>query len=252
MNTQEDAMLDTDIPARKDPEAPSDRFSPSWTRSLKFYTAGWLLYLIVRALALTYRVKIFHVDGTTQAKALHKSGSYCLAIWHEYLFASIVIHRGQPFAPLASLSKDGDVATFILKRLGYRTIRGSSSRGGKEARSELIDVTSQGWFTAITIDGPRGPRRVVKSGVIDIARRSGVAIVPLVAAADREWVFRRSWDQFKLPKPFARIAVQYGDPIVVPQGTEGAAFDACKDVLHEKLLQVEQDARVHLKTWSKR
>jgi hypothetical protein len=84
---------------------------------------------------------------------------------------------------------------------------------------------------------------------VDVARRSGVAIVPLVAAADREWILSRSWDQFKIPKPFARIAVRYGDPIIVPENTQGMAFGEAKKAVRDGLAKAELDARQDIETW---
>src|SRR5690606_8909652 len=144
------------------------------------------------------------------AEKHHARGSFALALWHEYLFAGIVAHRHQRFAPLASLSSDGDIVTFVMDRLGFRTIRGSSSRRGEEARFDMVDALEQGWFTAITVDGPRGPRRRVKGGIVDVARRSQVAILPMMAIADRHWELTKSWDRFKIPKPFCRIVLRYG------------------------------------------
>jgi lysophospholipid acyltransferase (LPLAT)-like uncharacterized protein len=222
---------------------------PSRPKGAGFYAAAWALYAVVRALAFTYRIRIFHDEGPRLARNHHPKGSYCIALWHEYLFASIIAHRHLPFAPLASLSKDGDLVTFVMDRLGFKTIRGSSSRRGEEARTDMVDITDHGWFTAITVDGPRGPRRRVKGGIVDVARRSGVAIVPLVAAADREWILSRSWDQFKIPKPFARIAVRYGDPIIVPENTQGMAFGEAKKAVRDGLAKAELDARQDIETW---
>ena len=223
----------------------------SLSNKLKFYATCWTLYAVVRLLSSTYRIRFFYEEGTDRAKAHHTRGSYCMALWHEYLFASIMAHRNMPFAPLASLSKDGDFVTFVMDRLGFQTIRGSSSRRGEEARDELVEITSRGWFTAITVDGPRGPRRRVKGGIVDVARRTQVAVVPLVAAADREWVLTRSWDQFKIPKPFARIAVQYGEPIIIPETTQGLAFGEAKKSIRDALIIVEEEARRRLNSWTK-
>ena len=223
----------------------------SFSKKLKFYAACWTLYTVVRLLASTYKIRFFYEEGTHKAKSHHSQGSYCMALWHEYLLASIIAHRKMPFAPLASLSKDGDLVTFVMDRLGFQTIRGSSSRRGEEARDELVEITSKGWFTAITVDGPRGPRRRVKGGIVDVARRSHVAVLPLVAAADREWVLTRSWDQFKIPKPFARIAVQYGEPIIIPETTQGLAFGEAKKSIRDALISAEEEARTRLQSWTK-
>jgi lysophospholipid acyltransferase (LPLAT)-like uncharacterized protein len=192
---------------------------------------------------------VFGAEHRAAAAAMHPRGSFCIALWHEQLFASIVAHKGQRFAPLASLSGDGDIVTWVMARFGFRTVRGSSSRGGEEAREELVEITEAGWFTALTVDGPRGPRRRVKGGVVDIARRSGVAVLPLITLGDRQWVLR-SWDQFKIPKPFARVAVRYAPPVAVPPDTAGLAFGAAKAAIKAGMAAAEVAAQADLTAWS--
>ena len=216
------------------------------SKRLKIFLGSWFIYLLVRALAATYRLRFVGLDAKEAGRAHHGKGSFCLALWHEQLFAGIIAHRGQAFAPLASLSADGDVVTFVMDRLGFRTIRGSSSRRGKEARDDMVEITEQGWFTAITVDGPKGPRRRVKGGIVDVARRTGVAILPMIATADRQWVLRRSWDQFKIPKPFARIVVCYGEPILVAAEAHGLAFGEAKASIRAGLKTAEQRALADL------
>lgn len=218
-------------------------------KKLKIYLSVLIIYTIILVIRRTYRVRYFDGANRDEAKKTHPAGSYCLALWHEYLFAGILTHAGEKIAPLASLSADGEIVTRVMNKLGYRTIRGSSHRGGEAARDELTQFTNEGWFTAITVDGPRGPRRRVKGGVVDVARRTGVKIIPMVAAADREWVMSRSWDQFKIPKPFAKIAVQYGQPIDVPPDTQGLAFGDAKQRVRAGLEQYEHLARQQLIDW---
>lgn len=209
---------------------------------------GFALYLVTRALLATWRIKVHGQERRQAAAAAHKAGAFCLAVWHEHLAGGILGHRGQKFAPLASLSADGDVATEVLKRLGYYTVRGSSSRGGAAARDELVAATASGWSTALTVDGPRGPRRVVKSGAVDIARRAGVAIVPAACFGDRQWVLR-SWDQCKIPKPFSRVIIAYGEPIHVPSAADGADFAAARSQVQDGLAAIEQEAQTVLDAW---
>jgi lysophospholipid acyltransferase (LPLAT)-like uncharacterized protein len=206
-----------------------------WQRT----AAGYLLLAVAQLLRVTYRVAVVGQANRADAAKQHANGSFCLALWHEQLFGSIMAHAGQHFAPLASLSEDGELVTFVMNRLGFNTVRGSSSRGGEAARDGLVEVTSKGWFTAVTVDGPRGPRRRVKGGVVDVARRSGVAVVPLATVADRVWVLRKSWDQFKIPKPFARVVVSYGTPVAVPAETQGLAFGAAKAAIKDGLAAAE-------------
>jgi lysophospholipid acyltransferase (LPLAT)-like uncharacterized protein len=217
-------------------------------RGFRLVFASAVVYLLARALVLTYRIRVFGGEHRAAAASGHAAGSFCLALWHEHLFASIVAHKGQRFAPLASLSADGDIVTWVMARFGFKTVRGSSSKGGAEARAALVERTATGWFTAITVDGPRGPRRRVKGGIVDLARRTGVAVVPLATLGDRQWVLR-SWDQFKIPKPFARVAVRYGAPVPVPEGTSGLAFGEVKQRIKTGLERAEQDAAADLAAW---
>ena len=218
------------------------------SKAWKIRLADLLIYTIARTLLFTYRIRVTGMDQRQRAAALHRGGSFCLALWHEQLFGSILAHKGQKFAPLASLSADGDIVTRVMARFGLSAVRGSSSRGGPEARDQLVQVTESGWFTAITVDGPRGPRRRVKGGIVDVARRTGVAIVPLTTTADRNWVLR-SWDEFKIPKPFARIVVRYGEPIAVPEDTQGLAFGEIKHKVRAGLAANEAAALADLDAW---
>lgn len=217
-------------------------------KRLKVLLGSWILYYLVRIMVLTYRIRYFDVPHRDAAQKLHAHGSFCLALWHEHLFAGILVHRKMKFAPLASLSKDGDIVAYVMDRFGFRTIRGSSSRGGEEARDELVAITGEGWFTAITVDGPKGPRRRVKGGIVDVARRTGVAVLPMAALGDRQWVLTKSWDQFKIPKPFARVAVCYGEPIPVPEGTQGLAFGDVKARVKAGLERAERGAEEVLRS----
>ena len=184
----------------------------------------WLIHGILRAFAMTWKFRVSGAEHLRVAASCLPSGSYAQICWHENILASIVLMRGTKMAPLASLSKDGAIVTAVMEKMKFKTIRGSSSKGGSQAREELVRITADGYLPTITPDGPRGPRRVLKSGVVDIARRAGIPIVPFAAVADRQWVLRKSWDQFRIPKPFATIHVVYGEPVAVPLDAHGSAF----------------------------
>jgi len=220
---------------------------PRW----KLHLVGWLLTMLAVGLRLTWRVRRFGIEHRKAAEDGHAKASFCLALWHEQLFASILGHARQKIAPLASLSKDGELVTFVMDRIGFKTVRGSSSRGGEEARDELVERVAAGWFTAITVDGPRGPRRRVKGGVIDVARRTGVAVLPLITIADRTWILHKSWDQFQIPKPFARVALRYGPPVFVSEDTTGLAFGEAKAKVKAGLEAAEAAAKADLAGWAR-
>ena len=91
---------------------------------------------------------------------------------------------------------------------------------------------------AITVDGPIGPRRVVKPGSIYLGSVGQVALLPFAAVASRYWELR-TWDRMRVPKPFSRVVVLYGEPMVVPQELSEAEFGGWQEVLAERLIELE-------------
>jgi lysophospholipid acyltransferase (LPLAT)-like uncharacterized protein len=197
----------------------------SYQLSLKLKFIAWLLYVLVTAIRVTLRFRFVDLTNKDLAEASHPSKSFALGVWHEHCFYSICGLKGQRYAPLASLSKDGEFVSYVLKRFGYETVRGSSSRGGVKARNDLIDAVHRGVKPAFTVDGPRGPRRTAKGGIIDVARKTGVAAIPMGCASSSHWVFPKTWDKFQLPKPFSTVVLVYGKPIFVPSDAQGDAFE---------------------------
>jgi lysophospholipid acyltransferase (LPLAT)-like uncharacterized protein len=207
-----------------------------------------LIYWVLRLLNATYRYRIVGQAQRAQAEALHPKRAMVLATWHSNCLPGILGHAGQRFAPLTSQSKDGDIVAFVCHRLGFETVRGSSSRGGPIARQELIKMFNNGYSGAITVDGPRGPVHQPKLGVIAIAREAQVGIVPLCALADRYWQLS-SWDRLKVPKPFARIVICYGQSMQVPSSTDPVAYPALADALTTQLHQTGNLAKEALTSW---
>lgn len=146
------------------------------------------------------------------------------AIWHARLLPSIFRHRGAGAVALVSRSRDGALISGVIERLGFATVRGSSSRGGDEALRLMLASARGTAELAVTPDGPRGPAEIVKPGLPWLASRSGVPVVPVAVGARSAWRMR-SWDRFLVPRPFARVRIAYGAPIEVPPGLEGDALE---------------------------
>lgn len=137
------------------------------------------------------------------------------ALWHEDLLPLAVLHAGRGAAVLASRHRDGEVLVRVLGRLGYVAARGSSTRGGAEGLRELIRAGREGRPLAITPDGPRGPRRRCKAGIVRTAAATGLPVIPAAAAAT---VALRlpTWDRFLVPAPGSRVYVSHGPPLRIP------------------------------------
>lgn len=144
-------------------------------------------------------------------RALEKTDEpIAIVLWHNRLFlASEVFRRyrkGRTLYGLVSASKDGAWLSAFFSLVGMNTVRGSSSKLGREAVTALVEVMRAGHDIGITPDGPRGPLYDFKAGGLIVTRRVRAPIVLLGAAFDSAWQLR-SWDRFYLPKPFSRIRV---------------------------------------------
>lgn len=172
--------------------------------------------VLVRLLAATWR---FRVHGEEHVRALHGS-AYSFVLWHSRILPLLYHHRHRGIVLLISRHRDGGYLADLAQRWGYRAVRGSSKRGGAVGLLGITRELQAGAVVALTPDGPQGPPERVKPGAIAAAQHSGTPLVPLAAAATSAW-WARSWDRFCIPKPFARVDVRYGPPIVVAPGREG-------------------------------
>lgn len=165
---------------------------------------------------LRWRVRYVNFDLTD----LPKHNNYLLAFWHgRQLLMPWVVIKGIPVLnrncyALISQHTDGRIIARIVSYLRFKSIAGSSSRGGSAALGQLIEVVKQGQSIAVTPDGPRGPRYKAKMGVLKVAQNTGVPILPMAFAAERRWTFS-SWDGMILPKPFSRVLAVIGKPFFV-------------------------------------
>lgn len=132
-----------------------------------------------------------------------------IAFWHDSMLPGWHFHAEQKAIALVSQSKDGGILTRLLERWGIKTIRGSSSKSGKEALAEAVELVKQGHTLLLTPDGPRGPRHKFKPGAVIAAQRAGVPLYLARVSESSAYVFQKSWDMFRLPLPFASIHIDY-------------------------------------------
>jgi lysophospholipid acyltransferase (LPLAT)-like uncharacterized protein len=174
----------------------------------------------MRLLAGSWRISTQHEE---RWRAVHETRRpQVFLLWHEVLLPLLWHHRRQGVAIVVSENRDGQYLADFARGLGYRVVRGSSSRGAARALLGAVRELRAGYSVAFTPDGPRGPRRELKLGVVAAAQRGGGVIVPVHARADRAWRLD-SWDRFLIPKPGARVTVTYGRPFEVTPGDEGLA-----------------------------
>lgn len=174
----------------------------------------------VRVLASSWRIIVAHEERWLVLREAKRPHVFLL--WHEALLPLLWQHRHQGVAIVVSEARDGQYLSDVAISLGYRTVRGSSTRGGARALLGAVRELRAAGAVAFTPDGPRGPRRELKPGVVAAAQRGGGLIVPIHAEADRAWRLH-SWDRFMIPKPLARVRITYGRPFAVAEGEAGLA-----------------------------
>jgi lysophospholipid acyltransferase (LPLAT)-like uncharacterized protein len=185
-----------------------------------------------RGLASTWRFEV--VGDEHHDLAAH--GPFVYALWHHALLPLLWWHRHREITLLVSRHRDGDLVAGPAERLGYRLARGSSTRGGASGFRTLLRDLAKGRVVAVTPDGPTGPARRVKPGVLRAAAVAGVPILPVSAVATRAW-YLRTWDRLLVPKPFASVCVRYGTPVWPDRGDDaalGRAVAGALDALGER------------------
>jgi hypothetical protein len=194
---------------------------------------AFLATQFVRLLRASVRLR-FHGDATIREWERTRR-RFLLAFWHRHLLLMRYAYRGDRMSVLVSRSRDGELISRVMAKLGIRTSRGSSSRGGAVGLRDLLREARSGSDIAVTPDGPRGPLREVQPGVVLAAAASGLPLVPVAMAATRAKELR-SWDRMPVPMPLSRVEVVYGEPLLVPRDARpeewgpriGAAIDACE------------------------
>jgi lysophospholipid acyltransferase (LPLAT)-like uncharacterized protein len=204
-------------------------------RTARIVLAGiWL----IRALAWTWRYRIRGDDDLRRLRAAKRPVIF--ALWHGQMLPLLYRHRDEGVTVLISEHGDGEIIARIARHFGFRTIRGSTSRGAARALLELVREIQNGNELAITPDGPRGPAKTFAPGTVIVAQRSGAPIIPAVVHVPFAWRLG-SWDRFIVPKPFARVTVAYGDGIEIETASAREAAGNAERV-RDAMLSAEQRA----------
>jgi lysophospholipid acyltransferase (LPLAT)-like uncharacterized protein len=202
--------------------------------------AGWFGPAAVRCLGATLRVRHEPADLVPRFLA---PGARVYAFWHGRLLVPAATVRGNGTAVMVSRHADGEVIARIVERLGFATVRGSSTRGGATALHDAIAGLRAGRSTVVTPDGPRGPLEVAHPGAVFAASRAGVPLVPVGVGVRGAWRLR-SWDRFRIPRPFTTVALVLGEELRPPPDLEGESLEAWRRRLEEGLAAANARAEV--------
>ncbi len=219
---------------------------------LKQRSSGVLLdiaYLIIRAWFRTCRPRILHAD-------LHKefflgTRQFIGVCWHR---ASIFFcYYYGPFHPMImfSQSSDGEYLARFARNCGVIPVRGSSTRGGERGLIQMIRSFQQGTRICSTVlDGPQGPRYKAKKGLLYLAKKTGLPLLPFMWSARRSITLEKTWDKTMLPKPFSEVVISYGAPMFVSKDCTDSELEILTLELEQRLnaVMIEVDKACNYKT----
>ena len=200
--------------------------------SLKAFLAKWLLKFL-------YGTSRWNIKGRSQINKILTDGkSVIIASWHSHLLPTFMDLSGNQYYGLAGLHNDAELISKIGDKMGWKMLRGSSSDRGKKVYKEIVNVLAHpGNVVTLTPDGPKGPAKVPKSGTIRAAQKTRAVIIPAMGQSTRRWSFT-NWDTFFVGKPFSRIEMIYGDPLVFLESDD---FNMCENKLKQALDKLENE-----------
>jgi lysophospholipid acyltransferase (LPLAT)-like uncharacterized protein len=200
----------------------------------------WAGYLAIVLIGPTLRFAISWEEEPSSPGAIFEK-PVIYSFWHRAVFPAAWMWRRQRIAVMVSRSFDGEYIARIIEKLGFRAVRGSSSRGGAGALLGMQSELEKGETVAFTIDGPRGPKFVAKPGPVMLSKISGKPMAAFYVALSSAWVLN-TWDEFMIPKPFSKALVRLGRKIQVPADADEAQMRTYHGQLQEALEQVTRFA----------
>lgn len=236
----------SDVEARR---STASRRRMSIGRRLYYLFGLPLLKGLVRLLWRSYRVEKVIGEDVAE-RVIAERTVYAPCYWHQQhvLCTKLMrewIKRGFRTSFLISSSVDGEVPARIARTWGAEVIRGSANQTGTLVLRDMQESFRRGVSIVVTADGPNGPQHQFKIGTVLMARIAGVPMIPVACAADRAWYLDR-WDEFMIPKPFARVALAVGEPVVVPPDTPLNQLETYRARMQEAIMSLMDRSRNEL------
>ncbi len=199
---------------------------------IRFQSAGVLGAGLVGALFLTTRAETI---GDEHFEQFRRAGQPVIfAFWHGQLLPLIHYHRHQGIVVLISEHEDGEYISRVVRRNGFGTVRGSSTRGATKGLRGLVRAAREGRDLALTPDGPKGPKGEFKAGALMAAQMTGCPVIPIAVKSSAGWRFN-SWDGFLVPRPFSTVTIEYLAPRLVSRDATRADLDSMAAAIGEDL-----------------
>ena len=220
----------------------ADLSAYSFGKRILIRLAERAFYLLIKYLGKTSR---YETDDWENFEKIERAGKTPIySFWHNRIFAGTYFFRERGIVIITSQSFDGEYIARFIQRFGYGAVRGSSTRGGVGALVEMIRLSKKGLPMGFSVDGPRGPRYVAKTGAVMLAKKTGNPLMPFVFECEKFWTLN-NWDKLQIPKPFTRAKLFIGTPIYVAKDAGEAEIENKRIELQKKL----DEAAANGKQW---
>lgn len=194
--------------------------------------ADLVFYTLISLIGKTVQIEI---EGWENFQKIEQAGKIPIyTFWHDRIFLGTYFFRKRGIMVMSSQSFDSEYTARVIQRFGYGTIKGSSTRGAVRALTKMIRLMRQGLPMGFTLDGPKGPRYVAKSGACLLAKKTGNPIMPFLLEPKSFWTIK-SWDKMQIPKPFTRTKLFIAAPIYVSKDADDKEIENKRRELQSKL-----------------
>ncbi len=187
-----------------------------------------------------------------KCKCINYPKEKCMfALWHAHQCGVFSCNQYRKTCIMVSSSQDGEIISRAANAVGVETVRGSKTRGGTKASLELIKrIQNENINGALTIDGPKGPNRIVKKGIIEIAKMAEVPIVPAVYwSPEKRFLKFKSWDEFRFPLFGTNLVMLFADPIPVPKNPSDEEIEDIRLKIEKTLQNLYKDLKENYKKY---
>jgi len=177
-----------------------------------------------------------------------RKGNVVVGTWHRNcIFLYYFFRKFKDMLIMGSRSRDGELAVRLGTRVGINFIRGSSSLGGSDALQGMIEYMNKegkGKLCTFPVDGPRGPARKLKKGMLILAKETNSFFVPVTCSGNRLITFSKAWDKTIFPYPFSRMVIDFHQPFKISPDISEVELEKLRqeveDILNELTDRVDR------------
>jgi len=170
---------------------------------------------IIYYISFTLRVEIVNKHNIDMQKA------HIYGFWHSKLFITPIFFKDvEKKLAMSSPTKDGELISVPLEKMGYVLVRGSSDKKSISSTISLLKYLKKGYSIGTPLDGPKGPKEKAKKGLLYLCQKTSVPLVPVGISYTNKWILKKTWDKFEIPKPFSKVRIVLGEAMIIDENED--------------------------------